>query len=318
MKNLYLKQNPPVWQKTIPAVAGTYNLVWCIWLWLFPQHFMSTQSLSNYFPLQFWLGLSVLVALLGFLYLLASACYRQLWYLLAFGAGSKIAGAIGAGYLIGANMLPPGFAWAIVLNDLLWLTPFLLAFYHSFKQWQSTEEGEHIAPFPDGLDRHYTQHGQSLLHLQRQQPVLLVFLRHFGCTFCREALGDLAGKLPEVQKNGVLPVFVHMGTESYASDYFKKYKLQEAHRVSDPACALYRTMHLKRASFTQVFGVKAWLRGAGAFIRKGHGIGRLAGDGFRMPGVFLVHNNKILKQYRHRTAADVPDYQELSVCPVEV
>jgi hypothetical protein len=40
------------------------------------------------------------------------------------------------------------------------------------------------------------------------------------------------------------------------------------------------------------------------------------GDGFRMPGVFLVHQNKILKSYKHQSAADVPDYQKLSICEI--
>ena len=36
-----------------------------------------------------------------------------------------------------------------------------------------------------------TRGGINILRLSHQQPVMLVFLRHFGCTFCREAMRDL-------------------------------------------------------------------------------------------------------------------------------
>ena len=32
----------------------------------------------------------------------------------------------------------------------------------------------------------------SLLALVEASPVLLVFLRHFGCSFCRQAISDVA------------------------------------------------------------------------------------------------------------------------------
>ena len=111
-------------------------------------------------------------------------------------------------------------------------------------------------------------------------------------------------------------VFVHMADENYASKYFANYGLEDTHRISDPTCALYQAFSLKRASFKQVFGIKSWLRGLYAFVGKVHGIGKLVGDGFRMPGVFLIHQKQIHQSFRHQTAADIPPYQELASCPV--
>ena len=37
-----------------------------------------------------------------------------------------------------------------------------------------------------------TSTGESLSEVAEKQPVLLVFLRHFGCSFCREAISDLS------------------------------------------------------------------------------------------------------------------------------
>ncbi len=58
-------------------------------------------------------------------------------------------------------------------------------------------------------------------------------------------------------------------------------------------------------------GWKVWQRGLEAFAN-GHGVGMLAGDGFQMPGVFLLHRGQVLREFRHESAADRPDYLALA------
>ena len=43
-----------------------------------------------------------------------------------------------------------------------------------------------------------TESGANLLALAEGSPVLLVFLRHFGCSFCRKAISDVAGLRKEL------------------------------------------------------------------------------------------------------------------------
>jgi len=50
------------------------------------------------------------------------------------------------------------------------------------------------------------------------------------------------------------------------------------------------------------------VRGIQAGIVEGHGLGRLAGDAFQMPGVFLVFHGQVIRSYRHQSTADRPDY----------
>ena len=50
-----------------------------------------------------------------------------------------------------------------------------------------------------------TESGATLLALVQESPVLLVFLRHFGCSFCRQAISDVAELGPELGKRGVRP-----------------------------------------------------------------------------------------------------------------
>jgi hypothetical protein len=38
----------------------------------------------------------------------------------------------------------------------------------------------------------------------------------------------------------------------------------------------------------------------------------MVGDGFQMPGIFLLFHGEVLRSYRHQTAADRPDYVDLA------
>ena len=177
---------------------------------------------------------------------------------------------------------------------------------------QSIERKRAISP--DVLKfamRAKTNAGLSLDELSRLSPVLLVFLRHAGCTFCREALADLAGTMKEIEANGTRVVLVHMGSEEYGQGFFAGYGLENVPRISDPRRCLYRAFGLPRGSFGDLFGPKVWVRGFQAAVLNKHGIGRLVGDGFQMPGVFLLFHGEVLRSYRHQSAADRPDYIQL-------
>jgi hypothetical protein len=39
-----------------------------------------------------------------------------------------------------------------------------------------------------------------------------------------------------------------------------------------------------------------------------HLVGRLDGDGFQMPGAFVLHRAKVVKAYRHKTAGERLDH----------
>lgn len=154
--------------------------------------------------------------------------------------------------------------------------------------------------------------GRTLLELVDEQPVLLVFLRHFGCTFCRQAIDDVSRAKAGLEQRGVQPVFVHLGTPERARPFFDYYQLSSVERISDPEGALYASpaFMLARVSAFQLFRPavwNAWIRGAIA----AHGIGLVKEDGFQMPGVFYLRDRKIVNLFRHRTIADRPDYLAL-------
>jgi peroxiredoxin len=154
--------------------------------------------------------------------------------------------------------------------------------------------------------------GRTLLELVDERPVLLIFLRHFGCTFCRQAIDDVSKAKAELDRRGVQPVFVHLGTPERARPFFDYYQLSSVERISDPDGALYGSpvFMLARVSVFQLFRPavwNAWIRGAIA----AHGIGLVKEDAMQMPGVFFLRDRKIVNLFRHRTIADRPDYLSL-------
>ena len=159
------------------------------------------------------------------------------------------------------------------------------------------------------------QFGKTLSEISEKNPVMLVFLRHFGCTFCREAVSEISKNRSKITADGTEIAFVHMGIEEQANAFFLKYNVEDASRFSDPGKRLYEAFGLGRGSLTQLIGPKVALRGVSAFF-SGHGIGPIVGDSMQMPGTFLVYRGKIVKAFVNTTAGDRPNYMELSKCDV--
>jgi len=158
-----------------------------------------------------------------------------------------------------------------------------------------------------------TEAGASLLELAEASPVLLVFLRHFGCSFCRKAISDVADLRAELEKRGVRPVFVHLGPPKLAKVYFEYYGLSEVERVNDPEAAVYRLPMFalgRKNPFLQALNPAVWAGWLKGAIFK-HGIGKIEGDGHQMPGIFFLRGARIVRGFKYRTIADEPDYLKL-------
>ena len=49
------------------------------------------------------------------------------------------------------------------------------------------------------LQQYRTESGRTLLELVDESPLLLIFLRHFGCSFCRQTLDDVSKIRDEIE-----------------------------------------------------------------------------------------------------------------------
>lgn len=142
-------------------------------------------------------------------------------------------------------------------------------------------------------------------------PALVVFLRHFGCTFCREAIDDVARQRDEILAAGAKDiVFIHPWPASDTGDWFADPRLKDAVVISDPGREHYRAFGLGRTGPEALVSPKVWARGAVSALS--HGFGVQPVDLMRqLPGVFVVKDGRILADFRHASPADRPDYVSL-------
>lgn len=161
------------------------------------------------------------------------------------------------------------------------------------------------------LERTSTTSGRKLIDLLETNSVLLVFLRHAGCTFCRESLDDIAASRAAIEARGVRIVLVHLDDGPAMEQMTARYQVSDLDRIRDSRQELYQAFGLQRGSLWQLFGPKVIWRGFMAGVVHGHGVGKPAADPMQMPGVFLIEQGMIVSHYRHQTAADRPAYKEM-------
>lgn len=307
-------EQPREWTKWVLGAAGLYNLALAA-LALFSPAVLLRYLAPGHAPAaglerEFLGAVALLTAVLGVAFWLAAGDAYRHWPVVFTGFLAKFTVGIGLGHAIWQHRVDAA-AWVIViLDNLVWvllLAAILHGAHESLLRLRRTVSPE-VLRF---ALRRKSQYGITLEEHTRLTPVLLVFLRHTGCMFCREALSDLAERQVEIEDEGARLVLVHMGHESEAADFFALYGLENVPRISDPDRALYRAFALNRAGFSDLFGPKVWLRAVSAAIIGHHWMGRPAGDSFQMPGAFLLFHGEIVRSYRHQSPADRPDYLDL-------
>ena len=112
-----------------------------------------------------------------------------------------------------------------------------------------------------------TASGETLAALGANGPLLLVFLRHFGCPLCQEMVADVAARRATMTESGTTVVFVHMHPESQAATFFARYGVQDLQRVSDPDRTLYRAFGVPRVRPTSWLSLGAYRHYLSAIFR---------------------------------------------------
>lgn len=153
--------------------------------------------------------------------------------------------------------------------------------------------------------------GMKLDQLSKDKPVFLVFLRQFGCIYCREALSEIETILPDLVSRDINLVLVHMSSIEVAKPYLTKYGLENALQISDPQCKLYAEFGLIKGSMGQLFGLKVWSRGFQQMLKGNTYSLRPVGDGFQMPGIFIILNGEVKNMFVYNSIADTPQYLKL-------
>ena len=151
----------------------------------------------------------------------------------------------------------------------------------------------------------------KLKEASKKKPQLVVFLRHFGCLFAKEAISQLAKLEPQIEERGVQLNLVHMSKPEAGKAFIETYGIKNAKLISDPKLKLYKEFGLKKASFDQIVN-ECTIKRSKEASDKGHKITSPAGDISQLAGVFLIKDGKLKKEFRHKDAGELPDYLELS------
>ena len=137
---------------------------------------------------------------------------------------------------------------------------------------------------------------------------LLVFLRHFGCIFCRESVKDLQA-ISAKDPNYPNVVLVYQGSPKAGEEFFGQF-WQAARAIADRPKRFYNAFGLRHGTLTQLLGPRVWVRGVEA-MAKGNFIGKPVGAPLVLPGYFLIYDQQLVWQYLSQHSADHPDFHKL-------
>jgi len=261
---------------------------------------------------EMWMTVGLLNGAIGLGLLLASTNPPRHWPNILIAFLAKIGAAIGFLWAVSQGVFPLRAGWAILLNSILWIPPL---FFVLWRIGQAYAGKPLLRKEPYTLKEaleHYTLNtGESLYEASTNQTIVVVFMRHFGCTFTRQLLRKLSSLEEQTKQHEAKLVLVHMLQSGEETTYLNRNTIA---RVSDPYCELYQTFGLGKGGLLALFGPTVILQGTLALIR-GCGVGHLAGDGLQLPGAFIVKNGEIIKAQRAKTAASLPQLEKLFDTP---
>jgi peroxiredoxin len=293
------------------VLAAAYNLIWGTAVVLAPAAPFRLLDMPEPLYPALWQCIGMIVGVFGIGYAVAARDPLRHWSIVLVGLAGKILGPIGFVWVALDGQLPWAAGLTILTNDLVWWVPFALILRGAVRAHRLRTTPP-VVPLDVALKVYHDDRGRDLAEASQHQPLLVVFLRHFGCTFCREALSDLQAARSRIETAAARIVLVHMSEDEEARGVFARYGLDDVMRISDPERVLYRAFSLQRGTPRQLLGWSVWKRGWQAGVREGHGVGWLQGDGFQMPGAFVLWRGEVVQRYVHRTAADRPDYVSLA------
>jgi hypothetical protein len=199
--------------------------------------------------------------------------------------------------------------WLLIIDDLIWWLPFAAILWNHLKAYAGVPLSR-TQPYSiaEASAVYRLSSGKTLAEAAESQLFVLIFLRHFGCTFTRQILRGLEQSHSAALQHGAELILIHMLQDGKETEFLGPNR--NVSRIADPRCELYRAFGLGKGGIIELFGPQVWWRGLIA-IFKGCGVGHLAGDGLQMPGAFLFRNGEILAAQPARSASDLPDLSQL-------
>jgi hypothetical protein len=145
------------------------------------------------------------------------------------------------------------------------------------------------------------------------EGTMLVFLRHFGCMFCREMVADLRlHSETEGERERIL--FFYQGTVPEGREFFGKH-WSSARAIADQPLRFYQGFGIRKGTLAQTFSPAVWRSGMKAWSR-GHRPGMPQGSIRQMPGLMWVQAGRIVWRHDFEHAGDHPKLSEIPQFPL--
>ncbi len=295
--------------RTALLLAGAYHIIFALWTNFWPFHAFDVLGIPRPNHPMLWRTLGLISGVVGFALLIASADPVRQWLIVLLGFAKSVAATVIVAFAVSAGNLPTASLIFLPLDDLVWLIPFGAILWATVRA-NTGIPASRSQPYSiaEAASTYALSNGITLAEASAKRPLVLVFLRHFGCTFTRQILRGLQDLEQQAKQHNATLVLVHMLQSGEEIDYLGQNS--DIPRIADPRCELYRSFGLGKGGFLELFGPHVWWRGMIA-VFKGCGVGHLAGDGLQMPGAFIFHDGKIVSSQPARTAADLPDLASL-------
>lgn len=291
-------------------ISGLYFILWSLVVLVFPSFLSRLVITGLNTPLIFWDLMGIITLILGVGLILASFNPFRHWPIILLVSLFHLAMICGFIYGYTHGIFNGNFIKFVFFNHVIWLVPNVIALYLTYKRNFITDEIliDSFSQDQYPLELFETVNGENIAELSNKNPIMLIFLRHFGCPFCKDSMLRLNKYKFQLSEKGIKIVVVYMVDEATAQPYLQQYELDDVLQVSDPEEIFYKSFKLKRGSFTQLFGLKVWLRWIELGVSKKLFNTKPEGNVSQMPGIFLLKDGKIVEQFNYNSIADIPDY----------
>jgi hypothetical protein len=288
--------------------AALYNFAWGALVIAFPHAIFDWAGLPRTNYPEIWQCVGMIVGVYGLGYLIASWDPFRHWPIVLVGFLGKIFGPMGFIDATLRGVFNLNFGVQILTNDLIWWIPF---FWILRQVWLHSAEVKNPLTETQALDLPVPNlDGKSLRQHSIHSNVIVVFVRHSGCTFCRQWLSQISDLAPVWAQSGHSLVIVTQSTFELGTALAAEYGLSGASIISDPDRRLYAALAFERATLRSFFRLSLWTSGFREAIVNRHGVGSLDGDGFQLGGYVILKRGQITDRWIAHNFEDQPNWSD--------
>ncbi len=145
--------------------------------------------------------------------------------------------------------------------------------------------------------------------VQSKKIVILHFLRHLGCIYCKNAVDQL---YQLSQSDPLFPpiIFIHQSPIEVGEAFFAQHFPGASH-ISDSSLSLYNLFSIQKLKGLNFLDPRMILKGLKLVFLKGYSNQMGMGNMYLLSGTFLFLNGKLVWQHRAKRAGDEPNWKKI-------